>query len=92
MTLGIVPDARDMIATARPPHEWIIEVCAVCGCQLGPGIGSRTRTGRCVVEAHRSAGGVVVHVQALPDGMQELTSLRTLQTLRAAGVAVAGGA
>lgn len=61
----IVPDAHD-IKNHRDPLDWYIEVCAICGCQLGPGIGSRTGTGRCVVLAHRKAGGIVVRVQSRP--------------------------
>jgi hypothetical protein len=61
----IVPTASDVISN-KDPLDWYIEVCAVCGCQLGPGIGSRTRTGRCVISEHRSIGGIIVRVQALP--------------------------
>lgn len=49
----------------RPPGDYLVEVCAVCGRQLGPGLGSPTATGRCPdVEPsglkHRSAGGIIV--------------------------------
>lgn len=44
------------------PLDWYIEVCVVCGCQLGPGVGSRTNTGRCIIESHRSKGGIIVRV------------------------------
>lgn len=54
----------------RDPLDWYIEVCAVCGGQLGPGVGSRTPTGRCVVEAHRSRGGRVIRVCARPSTEQ----------------------
>ena len=64
----IVPDARDVHERqyASDPRDWYIEVCSVCGCQLGPGIGSRTQTGRCVVESHRGQGGMIVRVIARP--------------------------
>lgn len=68
--------------TDRDPLDWIIEVCRVCGCQLGPGIGSRTRTGRCVDEDHHSVGGVVVRVQARQDG-QEAMALPVLERIEA---------
>lgn len=58
------------ITSDRDPMDWIIEVCAVCGGQLGPGVGSRTNTGRCVVEEHHSTGGVVVRVAAKPADVQ----------------------
>lgn len=70
----IEPDAHDITST-RDPLDWYIEICAVCGCQLGPGIGSRTRTGRCVVNAHRSIGGTVVRVQARPISEQDSTTI-----------------
>lgn len=54
------------MTTDREPLDWFIEVCYVCGCQLGPGIGSRTNTGRCVTPEHRSTGGVVINVTAKP--------------------------
>jgi hypothetical protein len=44
------------------PLDWFIEVCHVCGCQLGPGIGSRTATGRCVDPSHHQGGGIIVRV------------------------------
>lgn len=74
----ITPDAHDLVKNQRGPLEWYIEICAVCGCQLGPGVGSRTRSGRCVVESHRSRGGIVVLVQALPLEQQEEISRRYL--------------
>lgn len=66
--------ARDLLPGAqgaRDPLDWYIEVCAVCGCQLGPGIGARTRTGRCIFEEHRQSGGVLVRVSAKPLSEQE---------------------
>ena len=68
--------------TDRPPLEWIIEVCVICGCQLGPGIGSRTSTGRCVEKAHHHHGATIVRVAALPDDEQEPASVRHLGFLR----------
>lgn len=66
----IKPDAHD-VNNLRDPLDWYIEICAVCGCQLGPGVGSRTRSGRCVVQEHRRVGGTVVRVQARPISDQE---------------------
>lgn len=66
----------------RDPLDWYIEVCAVCGCQLGPGIGSRTRTGRCVVEEHRSVGGTVVRVVARPDEEQDAVTRSYFKRMR----------
>lgn len=63
------------------PHDWYIEVCAVCGCQLGPGIGSRTNTGRCVVDSHRSTGGIIVRVAAKPISEQPRSSTRYLSQM-----------
>jgi hypothetical protein len=76
----IKADAHD-VTSDRDPLDWYIEVCVVCGCQLGPGIGSRTSTGRCVVEAHRSRGGMVVRVQAKPITEQESVSQRYLSQI-----------
>jgi hypothetical protein len=63
------------------PFEWHIEVCVVCGCQLGPGIGSHTNTGRCVQPSHRSAGGMVVRVVAAPDADQPPVTVSRLKRL-----------
>lgn len=74
-------NARDLLRGAqgqRDPLDWYIEVCAVCGCQLGPGVGARTRTGRCVVEEHHQAGGVVVRVLGRPVGQQADASTQRL--------------
>lgn len=60
----------------REPRDWYIEACAVCGCQLGPGIGSRTPTGRCIDDAHHSVGGVIVRVLARPAAEQESVTRR----------------
>jgi hypothetical protein len=76
----IVPDAYD-VNSDRDPLDWYIEICAVCGCQLGPGIGSRTQTGRCVVSDHRRVGGTVVRVQALPLDQQEESTARHLKQI-----------
>jgi hypothetical protein len=77
----IVPTARD-ITSKVDPLDWYIEICAICGCQLGPGVGSRTRTGRCVVEEHRSTGGIVVRVQALPLSEQQSTSVSYMKRMK----------
>lgn len=76
------PDAHDLIPGRRPPLDWYIEVCAICGCQLGPGIGARTRSGRCVTESHRSAGGIVVRVGARPLDQQDVVTRDALHRLR----------
>lgn len=47
---------------SRDIHDYTIEVCAICGCQLGRG----TRAGRCENRDHWYTGGMVVHVIALP--------------------------
>ena len=73
--------ASDVLPGKREPLDWFIEVCGVCGCQLGPGIGSRTRTGRCVYEEHRQVGGVVVRVTALPGPTQNVSAERTLERI-----------
>lgn len=52
------------------PQKWYIEVCGTCGGQLGPGVGSRTSTGRCVDESHRDMGGVIMLVDALSPSLQ----------------------
>lgn len=52
------------------PQKWFIEVCIICGCQLGPGIGSRTPSGRCTEESHRQHGGSIMLVDALPASQQ----------------------
>jgi len=72
---------HDLLKDRREPLDWYIEVCAVCGCQLGPGIGSRTRTGRCIYEEHRRRGGVVVRVVARPLAEQPDMSRRALAAL-----------
>jgi hypothetical protein len=64
-------DRAHDIVSERDPLDWYIEVCGVCGCQLGPGIGTRTRTGRCIYESHRSTGGIVVRVSAKPLSEQQ---------------------
>jgi hypothetical protein len=71
---------------ARDPLNWYIEVCAVCGCQLGPGIGSRTSTGRCVVQAHHSTGGTVVRVVARPSSEQDVVTRSYFANMEARGV------
>lgn len=71
----------------RDPLDWYIEICGVCGCQLGPGIGSRTNTGRCIHEDHRSTGGVVVRVEAKkPLSEQGIPAHRVLRRLNMQGV------
>lgn len=54
------------------PHDYTIEVCIICGCQLNRG----TRAGRCVNEEHWSAGGMVVRVQARPIEDQDIVTRR----------------
>lgn len=54
------------MTSSRHPLDWYIEVCSICGCQLGPGIGGRTPTGRCVTREHWQVGGTVVRVTARP--------------------------
>jgi len=76
----IVPDARDVISQ-RDPLDWYVEICAVCGCQLGPGVGSRTSSGRCVVEGHRNIGGIVVRVQALLLSEQENITVQYMKQI-----------
>jgi len=63
------------------PLDWYIEVCRVCGCQLGPGIGSRTDTGRCVIPEHRPQGGIVVRVLARHPIEQDDITRRFLGTV-----------
>lgn len=77
----IIPNAHDVIANERDLLDWYIEICAICGCQLGPGIGSRTRSGRCVVQEHRNTGGIVVRVQALPLSEQEHASINYMKRM-----------
>lgn len=69
------------ITNDRDPLDWYIEICIVCGCQLGPGVGSRTDTGRCVIPEHGKYGSVVVKVQSKPLAVQEKSSIRTLERL-----------
>lgn len=52
------------VTDTRDPLDYYIEVCRRCGGQLGPGVGTRTDTGRCVHEGHGHYGGVVVRVVA----------------------------
>jgi hypothetical protein len=75
-------EARDLhLDYASPPLEWYIEVCIECGCQLGPGIGSRTSTGRCVVESHRGRGGIVIRVVARHPFEQDDIAARFLRNV-----------
>lgn len=46
----------------RDHHDYTIEVCIVCGCQLSRG----TRAGRCIDQSHWSGGGMVVRVTPRP--------------------------
>lgn len=62
----------------KDPLDWYIEVCVVCGCQLGPGIGSRTSTGRCVEKDHHKQGGVVIRVIGKPLHEQERRLVKPL--------------
>jgi hypothetical protein len=59
------------IVNERDPLDWYIEICAICGCQLGPGVGTRTNTGRCIHPEHHSTGGIVVRVLARPISEQD---------------------
>lgn len=77
----IIPNAHDVTST-KDPLDWYIEICAICGCQLGPGVGSRTQTGRCVVQEHRSTGGIVVRVQALPLSEQQDISISYMKRIK----------
>lgn len=63
----------------RDPLDFIIEVCRICGCQLGPGVGSRTVTGRCVELSHWSSGGVVMRVIARHPVEQDAIAARVLR-------------
>src|SRR3954469_10036114 len=85
-TVSSAPRSRRQTMTDRDPLDWYIEVCAVCGCQLGPGIGSRTNTGRCVTPEHRSVGGTVVRVVARPDGEQDRVIRSYFAQMKARGV------
>lgn len=75
------------MADERAPLDWYIEACVVCGCQLGPGVGSRTSSGRCVHSEHHQRGGAVVRV--VPRSVEEQTdgpsSQRLVARLAASG-------
>jgi hypothetical protein len=62
----------------RDPLDYYIEVCRGCGGQLGPGVGSRTATGRCVHSDHGQYGGVVVRVIARHRSEQDDIARRLL--------------
>lgn len=44
------------------PHDYVIEVCVICGGQLNRG----TVTGRCTNRDHQKHGGMVVRVIPRP--------------------------
>jgi hypothetical protein len=63
----------------RDPHDYTIEVCIRCGCQLSRG----TPAGRCINRDHWGDGGMVVRVEPREADVQDLVTRRYYRVLTA---------